>query len=135
MATLESLDPSTPMPAQLQEQTGPIVLVNTFFVPSARIDEFLVRWRGQAEFMKSQPGFLSLQMHRGTAGSQLLMNIAVWASTEALATAHGDPRFLRLAADLPDDVIAYPHIFEKIAVDGVCDAGSSPPRDGVEPSD
>ena len=33
MATLQSLDPHTPMFAQFKEKTGAIVLANTFFVP------------------------------------------------------------------------------------------------------
>ena len=36
MAKLQSLDPHTPMFAQFEEKTGPIVLANTFFVPKER---------------------------------------------------------------------------------------------------
>lgn len=57
-----------------------------------------------------------LQMHKGTAGSRLLMNVALWESTEALATAFGSPEFQRLVAESPDDVVSYPHIFEQIDV-------------------
>jgi len=64
--------------------------------------------------MKAQPGFVSLQMHQGTAGSRLLMNIAVWESTQALATALGSPEFQRMAADFADDIVSYPHIFQQI---------------------
>ncbi|MDA3629258.1 antibiotic biosynthesis monooxygenase [Saccharopolyspora sp. WRP15-2] len=114
MAELQSLDPNTPIFAQFKEKTGPIVLANTFFVPEERTEEFLSLFRRQAEFMKAQPGFVSLQMHRGTAGSRLLMNVAVWESTEALATAFGRPEFQRMAAESPDDIVSYPHIFEQI---------------------
>ncbi|WP_326599898.1 antibiotic biosynthesis monooxygenase family protein [Streptomyces sp. NBC_01803] len=120
MPQVAHLDPSTPMPAQLQEKTGPIVLVNTFFVPREAMDEFLELWGADARVMKSQPGFISTQMHRGTAGSQLLVNIAVWESTEALAKAHSSPEFRAASSKLPDGVIAHPHVFEKIAVEGVC---------------
>lgn len=65
--------------------------------------------------MKAQPGFVSLRMHQGTAGSQLLLNVAVWESTEALAAALSNPEFQRVAAEFPDDVVSYPHIFEEIA--------------------
>uniref|UniRef100_A0AAU3H3M5 Antibiotic biosynthesis monooxygenase n=1 Tax=Streptomyces sp. NBC_01401 TaxID=2903854 RepID=A0AAU3H3M5_9ACTN len=116
MAKLQSLDPQTPMFAQFKEETGPIVLANTFFVPKEGAEAFLPLFRRQAEFMKAQPGFISLQMHQGTAGSQLLMNVAVWESTEALATAFGSPEFQRMAAEFPDDVVSYPHIFEQIDV-------------------
>jgi quinol monooxygenase YgiN len=69
MAKLQSLDPHTPMFAQFKETTGPIVLANTFVVPKERTESFLALFRSQAEFMKAQPGFVSLQMHKGTAAS------------------------------------------------------------------
>ena len=114
MAQLKSLDPSTPMFAQFTEKTGPIVLANTFLVPQERAEAFLPLFRRQAEFMKAQPGFVSLRMHKGTAGSRLLMNVAVWESTEAIAAAFGSPEFQRMAAEFPDDIVSYPHIFEQI---------------------
>ncbi|MFJ8162520.1 antibiotic biosynthesis monooxygenase family protein [Streptomyces sp. NPDC096136] len=114
MAKLQSLDPNTPMFAQFKEKTGPIVLANTFFVPKERTEEFLSLFRRQAEFMKAQPGFVSPQMHKGTADSRLLMNVAVWESTEALAAAFASPAFQRMAAELPDDIVSYPHVFEQI---------------------
>ena len=116
MATLQSLDPQTPLFAQFKERTGPIVLANTFVVPKERTEAFLALFRKQAEFMKAQPGFVSLQMHQGTAGSQVLMNVAVWECTEALATAFGKPEFQRMAAESPDDIVSYPHIFQQIDV-------------------
>jgi heme-degrading monooxygenase HmoA len=120
MVEVKNLDPSTPMSAQFQEKTGPIVIVNTFFVPREKVVEFLALWQEDASFMKAQPGFISTQMHRGTAGSQLLVNIGVWESSEALGRAHADPEFREKSGRLPDGVVAHPHIFEKIAVDGVC---------------
>ncbi|MFJ9455223.1 antibiotic biosynthesis monooxygenase family protein [Kitasatospora sp. NPDC101447] len=114
MAELQSLDPSTPLFAQFTQDTGPIVLANTFVVPPERTEAFLALFRRQAEFMQAQPGFVSLQMHKGAAGSRLLMNIAVWESTGALAAAFGSPEFQRLAAEFPDDIVSYPHIFERI---------------------
>jgi quinol monooxygenase YgiN len=116
MASLQSLDPHTALFAQFKEKTGPIVLANTFYVPKERVEAFLALFRRQAEFMRAQPGFVSLRMHRGTADSRLLMNVAVWESTQALATAFANPEFQRLAAESPDDVVSYPHIFEQIDV-------------------
>ncbi|WP_059008576.1 antibiotic biosynthesis monooxygenase family protein [Streptomyces specialis] len=117
---LDSLDPSTPLPAQLAEKTGPIVLVNTFVVPEGKTDEVIAAFRADAAFLKSRPGFLSAQLHRGTAGSNLLLNVAVWESTEALADAFADPAFHRSAHQFPEGVRILPHVYEKIAVPGVC---------------
>ncbi|MGW2697455.1 antibiotic biosynthesis monooxygenase family protein [Streptomyces sp. NPDC001296] len=122
MAKLENLDPTTPLFAQFSKKTGPIVLANTFIVPTDKSQSFLAHWKKQAEFMKAQPGFVSLQMHQGTAGSQLFMNIAIWESTEALAKALGNPQFQAMSAQVPDDIVSYAHIFEKIAVEGLCEA-------------
>src|SRR3954454_10914378 len=122
MAKLEYLDPTTPMFAQFQTKSGPIVLTNVFVVPKDKSESFLAHWTKQAELMKAQPGFISLQMHQGTAGSQLFMNIANWESTEALAKALGNPEFQALSAQVPDDIVSYAHIFGKIAVEGLCEA-------------
>ncbi|WP_037864168.1 antibiotic biosynthesis monooxygenase family protein [Streptomyces sp. NRRL S-340] len=122
MAKLENLDPTTPLFAQFKEKTGPIVLANTFIVPKDRSESFLAHWKKQAEFMKAQPGFVSLQMHQGTAGSRQFMNVAIWESTEALAKALGNPQFQAMSAQVPDDIVSYAHIFEKIAVEGLCEA-------------
>lgn len=47
MAKLHSLDPHTPMLAQLKEKTGPIALANTFVVPKARTELFLALFTGR----------------------------------------------------------------------------------------
>ncbi|CAG6390644.1 antibiotic biosynthesis monooxygenase [Streptomyces cocklensis] len=116
MVKLQSLDPNTPMFAQLKEKTGRIVMANTFVVPKERAEEFRSLFRRQAEFMMAQPGFVTLQLHKGTADSRLVMNVAVWESTEALAAALGSPEFHRMVAEFPDDIESYPHIFEQIDV-------------------
>jgi heme-degrading monooxygenase HmoA len=120
MVAVEHLDPATPLLSQLQADVGPVVLVNTFFVPSEAMPAFLDGWRNDAALMRTSPGFISTQMHRGIAGSRLLVNVASWESTAALRAAHSDPRFRERSSRLPDGVIAYPHVFEKIAVEGVC---------------
>lgn len=120
MAEMADLDPATPFASQLREKSGPIVVVNTFLVPREKITEFLARWQQDSAFMKSCPGFISAQLHRGTAGSQLVLNIATWESTEALARAHADPRFRARAGEHGDGIVVYPHIYQKIAVEGIC---------------
>jgi quinol monooxygenase YgiN len=120
MARAVDLDPATPMRAQFQQETGPVVLMNTFFVPRERTEEFLELWQADASFMKAQPGCISIQLCQGTAGSRLLVNLAVWESSGALATAHADPAFRALSAKLPADIVAHPHLFTKVAVEGVC---------------
>ena len=45
---------------------------------------FLQVWADDAAFMKQQPGFISAQLHQGTAGSTTLMNVAVWESADVV---------------------------------------------------
>jgi quinol monooxygenase YgiN len=114
------LDPTTPLSSQFQEKTGPITLINTIIVPRERMEEFLIAFREDAAFMKASPGLISTQLHRGTADSQLLVNVAVWESTAALFAAYTQPEFQESTSKYPDGITAYPHIFERIAVEGVC---------------
>ncbi|MGW4351505.1 antibiotic biosynthesis monooxygenase family protein [Nocardia sp. NPDC004582] len=122
MIQFQALDPTVPLPVQLQENTGPITVINTFVVPAELVDDFLTTWTDDASFMKSQPGFVSTQMHRGFGGSQLFANIAVWESSAALLAALSNPEFLQGAAKYPDGIITYPTAFQKLAVEGICGA-------------
>ncbi|WP_166354887.1 antibiotic biosynthesis monooxygenase family protein [Phytoactinopolyspora limicola] len=119
---IDEMDSSTPLMSQLQEQTGAVTLINTVFVPREARDEFLTLWQDDASFMKAQPGFISTQLHQGTADSQMMVNVAVWESTEALFKAFSNPEFQQKSAKYPDGIIAYPHVYQKVAVAGVCTA-------------
>lgn len=120
MVTLEALDPSTTLDVQLREKAGPIVLMNTFVVPEGTIEQVMANWKDDAEIMKAQPGYISAQLHRGVAGSRILVNISVWESTDALFHALSNPEFQKKARLYPEGVVAYPHILQKVAIEGVC---------------
>lgn len=120
MVMIKHLDPSTPFEAQLQKDSGPISMIETILVPRELQEKFLEIWKEDATYMKAQPGFISTQLHRGTADSQLIVNVAVWESTQALLKAFASPEFQSKAAQYSDDIIGYPHVFERVAVDGVC---------------
>ena len=66
---LREMDERTTYMQQLQEDTGPVVLINQFNVAPEDAEGFLEVWADDAAFMKQQPGFISTQLHRGTAGS------------------------------------------------------------------
>jgi heme-degrading monooxygenase HmoA len=105
---------------QLQEEAGPIVLINEFNVAPEDTERFLEVWADDAAYMKQQPGFISTQLHRGTAGSTTYVNVAVWESARALGEAFRSPEFQERAARYPEEAVAAPHIFKKIAVPGIC---------------
>jgi hypothetical protein len=48
------------------------------------------------------------------------MNVAVWESARALGHAFRSPAFQNSVARYPDTAVAAPHVFEKIAVPGIC---------------
>jgi heme-degrading monooxygenase HmoA len=117
---LREMDERTTYMEQLQQDDGPIVLINQFNVAPEEVDQLLEVWADDAAFMKQQPGFISTQLHRGTAGSCTFMNVAVWESSRALGEAFRSPEFRERAARYPDSTVAAPHVFKKIAVAGIC---------------
>jgi heme-degrading monooxygenase HmoA len=120
MLTFKEMDPHTTYQAQLGQETGPIVLANTLTVPPEEVDGLMKVWAADAAFMRTQPGFISTQLHRGTAGSGTLLNIAVWESTAHLRAAFTSEEFQRHITHYPDSAVVSPHVFERLAVDGIC---------------
>jgi heme-degrading monooxygenase HmoA len=105
---------------QLQAGDGPVVLINQFNVAPDDVDRFLEVWADDAGFMKSRPGFVSTQLHRGTAGSSTFINVAVWESARQLGEAFRTPEFQQRTAAYPTGAVAAPHVFRKLAVRGIC---------------
>jgi len=117
---LREMDEQVTYMHQLQADSGPVVLINEFNVAPEDAERFLEIWADDARFMKQQPGFISTQLHRGIAGSTTFVNVAVWESAGALGEAFRSSGFQERAARYPDSSVAAPHVFEKIAVPGIC---------------
>jgi heme-degrading monooxygenase HmoA len=117
---LREMDEHTTYMQQLQQDTGPVVLINQFNVAPDDVEQFLDVWADDAAFMKGQAGFISTQLHRGIAGSTTFVNVAVWESARALGEAFRSPEFRSRAARYPEAAVAAPHVFERVAVPGVC---------------
>jgi heme-degrading monooxygenase HmoA len=117
---LREMDEQVTYMQQLQEDTGPIVLVNVFNVAPEDAEKLVEVWADDAGFMKDQPGFISTQLHRGTSGSSTFVNVAEWESARALGEAFRSPEFQSRVASYPEGVVASPHVFEKVAVPGIC---------------
>ena len=114
------MDANVPMSAQMQESGGPVILVNKFHVADAAVERFLQTWGEDAAFMKRQPGFISTQLHRGIGGSGVFLNYAVWESVEVFRAAFSQPEFQEALSKYPENIEASPHLFQKIAVPGIC---------------
>jgi heme-degrading monooxygenase HmoA len=120
MSLFRPLDPAFPIEQQLATDASPVVLVNLFTVDKAEEPALLAAWANDAEFMKRQPGFISTQLHRAIGGSCAYLNYAVWESTVAFRAAFSHPEFQSRLSAYPSSAVAAPHLFQKIAVPGVC---------------
>jgi quinol monooxygenase YgiN len=117
---LTQVDEKVPFRKQLEQHTGPIVLINKFTVAPGDVQALLDAWADDAAWMKQQPGYICTQLHRGIAGSTTFINIAVWESAHALGRAFDSPDFQTRIAHYPDSATISPHVFEKVAVAGIC---------------
>jgi quinol monooxygenase YgiN len=118
--TLREMDNHVTYLQQLHDDDGQVVLINQFNVAPGDAGRFLDAWAEDAAFMQRQPGFISTQLHQGTAGSTTFVNVAVWESAQALGRAFGTPQFQARIARYPDSTISAPHVFKKITVPGIC---------------
>jgi heme-degrading monooxygenase HmoA len=120
MLGLRPLDPAFPIERQIALDTGPVILVNLFILDPKDEQAMLAAWQVDAAFMKSQPGFISTQLHRAIGESPTYLNYATWESTAHFRAAFSHPQFHASLAAYPSSVIASPHLFEKVAVEGIC---------------
>ena len=120
MLTIRPLDPAFPIERQLSLDTGPVVLANLFTLDKADEPGFLKIWQDDAAFMQRQPGFISTQLHRAIGDSPTYLNYAVWESNAAFRAAFSNPGFQSKLSAYPSSAVAAPHLFQKVAVPGIC---------------
>jgi heme-degrading monooxygenase HmoA len=120
MPQLRPLDPAYPIQRQLAADAAPVVLVNVFTMDEGDEPTFLEVWQDDAAFMKRQPGFISTQLHRAIGESPTYMNYAVWESVAHFRAAFTHPEFNAKLTAYPASTAASPHLFQKVAVPGVC---------------
>jgi heme-degrading monooxygenase HmoA len=120
MPMLRPLDPAFPIERQIAIDAGPVVLVNLFTLDKADERGFLAAWTDDAVFMKRQPGFISTQLHRAIGASPTYLNYAVWESTADFRAAFSHPEFRAKLSQYPSSAVASPHLFQKVAVPGIC---------------
>jgi heme-degrading monooxygenase HmoA len=120
MSLLRPLDPAFPIERQIPIDASPVVLVNLFTLDKADEQAFLKVWGDDAAFMKRQPGYISTQLHRALGDNPTYLNYAVWESTATFRAAFGHPEFRAKLATYPASAVASPHLFQTMAVPGVC---------------
>ena len=120
MPQMRPMDPAFPIERQVGIDASPVVLVNVFTLDVADEPTFLKAWQDDAAFMKHQPGFISTQLHRAVGSSPTYLNYAVWDSTADFRAAFTHPEFRAKLSVYPSSAVASPHLFQKVAVPGVC---------------
>ena len=120
MPSMRPLDPAFPIERQIAIEASSVVLVNVFTLDKADEQIFLQAWQDDAQFMKRQPGFISAQLHRALGESPTYFNYAVWESTADFRSAFMHPEFRAKMSAYPSSAVASPHLFQKVAVPGVC---------------
>lgn len=122
MSLMRPLDPAFPIERQIAIDASPVVLVNVFTLDKADEQTFLKSWQDDAQFMKRQPGFISTQLHRAIGESPTYLNVAIWESTADFRGAFMHPEFRAKLSAYPSSAVASPHLFQKVAVPGICTA-------------
>ena len=120
MSLLRPLDPAFPIERQIAIDAGPVVLVNVFTLDKADEQTFLKAWMDDAVFMKRRPGFISTQLHRAIGESPTYLNYAIWESATDFRAAFTHPEFRAKLSHYPSSAVASPHLFQKVAVPGIC---------------
>jgi heme-degrading monooxygenase HmoA len=120
MSPLRPLDPAFPIDRQIAIEASPVVLVNLFTLDQADEQAFLKAWQDDAAFMKRQTGFISTQLHRAIGESPTYLNYAVWESTADFRAAFTHPEFRAKLSTYPSSAVASPHLFQKVAITGIC---------------
>jgi heme-degrading monooxygenase HmoA len=120
MPNFVEMDEKVSLFAQMEEERGPVVLINKFNVAPEEAAHLLQAWAEDAAFMKRQPGFISTQLHRGIGGSGVFINCAIWESVADFKRAFNQTEFQSRLKKYPPGVTVSPHLFTKVAVPGIC---------------
>lgn len=120
MIKFQDLDPTFPIERQIEVETGPVTLLNLLIVDKKDEQAMIAAWTDDAKFMQSQPGFISTQLHRSIGEGCAYLNYAVWETNAAFRNAFMHPKFQQQLSKYPSSAVAMPHLFEKVAIPGIC---------------
>jgi heme-degrading monooxygenase HmoA len=77
---------------EIRENNGIVTQITTVKLPPDNEKEVLDLMAERARFMATQPGFVSVSLHRSQDGSHVV-NYVQWTNREKLAAAHHSPEF------------------------------------------
>jgi heme-degrading monooxygenase HmoA len=102
---------------EIREDNGVVTQITTVKLPPDNQDEVIELMTERARFMATQPGFVSIALHRSTDGSHVV-NYIQWANREKLEKAHHSPEFRKKwpqLGDLAEEID--PHLYQVIHVE------------------
>ncbi|MDW3651028.1 MAG: antibiotic biosynthesis monooxygenase family protein [Bacteroidia bacterium] len=72
-----------------KEKSEFITLINSFEVPSGKLEESVKYWEACRDFLKVQPGYVSTKLHQSLKNDAKfqLVNVAMWTSPQAFINA------------------------------------------------
>ena len=127
MTKITEWDDRVKFKEQIEEKgiDGQVILINKFNVDPDKIEQFVKDWGKDAVNFKQQPGFISVQLHKGIGKSSVFIIYAVWESIEHYKKAvnklvYNPESQSRLLKYDDDSLVMSPHLFKKIHVPGIC---------------
>jgi heme-degrading monooxygenase HmoA len=78
--------------SEIAQSNGICTQITTVKLPAGNQDEVLGLMKERARFMATQPGFISVNLHRSKDGSHVV-NYVQWTSPDKLKAAHQAPEF------------------------------------------
>jgi quinol monooxygenase YgiN len=121
MIKIVEMDEKVTLSGQMEEKNvGAVILINKFTMNPEDVDQFLKTWASAAEIAKKLPGVISLQLHRGIAGSRVFVAYVVFESTGTIKQLYNSPDFQSKISEYPPSTVISPHIFKKVAVPAIC---------------
>ncbi len=88
MVKIVEMDERITLAKQLDEDVGPIIVMNKFNVNPDEVDEFLKVFAKTTETFKQQPGFISAQFHRGIGVAVLHLLTMLYGSLQHILSMH-----------------------------------------------
>lgn len=66
-----------------------VTLINSFEVPTEKLEESIKYWESCRDFLEAQPGYISTKLHQSIKNDArfLLVNVAIWESPQAFMEA------------------------------------------------
>jgi heme-degrading monooxygenase HmoA len=77
---------------EIPAKNGIVTQITTVTVAPDKQDEALRMMKERAKFMATQPGFVSISLHRSKDGGEIV-NYVQWKNREQLEAAHHSPEF------------------------------------------